>query len=90
MISSSAKRRLFTCEPVPGEATTVKPPPASESTTPQASQQYITFQQAQTEDGTQACCPACYYFTPGDQAYAPVEDREAIGHTHKRQLLIGE
>ena len=63
--AGSAKRRLFTCGPVPGSATSMATPAGSGSGTSESTssgsstqpQQIITFQQAQTEDGTQVLIP---------------------------------
>ena len=63
--AGSAKRRLFTCGPVPGSATGMATPAGSSSGTNESTasgsstqpQQIITFQQAQTEDGTQVLIP---------------------------------
>ena len=61
--AGSAKRRLFTCGPVPGSATGMATPVGSSASENAATgsssqpQQIITFQQAQTEDGTQVLIP---------------------------------
>ena len=85
--AGSAKRRLFTCGPVPGSATMATPvgnsssSSASESAATGSSsqpQQIITFQQAQTEDGTQVLIPVKIVGGTGGATGSPMPGSTAL------------